>query len=68
MFGSQIASHGGITPVYTNIWLNLMNNMYEKLSAIPIARFQPIPPRFFLDDRATPIIVSMNAENGSENR
>lgn len=48
MFGSQIASHGGISPVYTNIWLNLMNRMYEKLRAMPIARFHPMPPSSFL--------------------
>lgn len=68
MFGSQIASHGGISPVYTNIWLNLMNRMYEKLRAMPIARFHPMPPLFFLEDKATPIMVNMNAEKGSEKR
>ena len=67
MFGSQMASHGGMTPVYTNIWLKRMKRIYEKLSAIPVARFHPIPPRFFLEERDTPMIVNMKAENGREN-
>ena len=37
--------------------------MYENASAMPIPMFHPIPPRVFREDRATPIMVRMMAED-----
>ena len=37
------------------------NRMYEKLSASPTPKCNPIPPFIFLDDRDTPIVVRINA-------
>ena len=54
-----------MVPAYTNIWLKRINRMYVKANPMPSPRFQPMPPLFFRDDRATPIIVRMNAEKGS---
>ena len=54
MFGSQRAIPGGRVSVWTNIWLNLRKRMYVNARAIPIPMFQPIPPLFFFDERATP--------------
>ena len=65
-FGIHRATTAGMAPVYTNIWLKRMNNIYVKLNAMPIPMFHPIPPLFFLDERVTPMMVRMNAENGIE--
>ena len=67
ILGIHRAINGGSTPPWTNIWLNLRKRIYVKARAIPIPIFHPIPPRLFLEDRATPIIVRMNAENGKAN-
>lgn len=66
--GSQRAIAGGRAPVWTNIWLKRRKRMYVKAKAIPIPMFQPIPPLLFFEDSATPMIVRMNAENGSARR
>ena len=67
-FGSQRATAGGNAPVCTNIWLNLRNRIYVNANAIPIPMFQPMPPRRFFEESATPMIVRMNAENGKAKR
>ena len=54
IFGSHRAMLGGRVPVWTNIWLNLRNRMYVNARAMPIPIFQPMPPRLFFDERATP--------------
>ena len=67
-FGNQRAMPGGNVPVCTNIWLKRRKRIYVNARAIPIPIFQPIPPRRFLEDKATPIIVRINAEKGRANR
>ena len=62
--GIHMAMKGGRTSVITNICEKRWKSIYEKAKAMPIARFQPMPPLFFLDDRATPIMVRMTADKG----
>ena len=68
ILGTQSAIPGGRKSVWTNISLNFRNRIYEKLSAIPMPMFQPIPPRLFFEESDTPIIVRMKAENGRAKR
>ena len=67
MFGNQSATAGERVSVCTNISLNLRKRMYVKAKAMPAPIFPPMPPLRFFDDRATPMMVRMKAENGRAN-
>jgi hypothetical protein len=68
MFGIHIASIGPRFPLRQNCEANCKKRIYEKLSIRPIPIFIPIPLRIFLDDRETPIRVSIKTAKGLANR
>ena len=68
MFGIHAAMTDGMLPLMENDVLNLEKSTYAALSAMPMPRFAPVPPRTFLAESDTPMSVRMNAANGLEKR
>ena len=56
-FGNQTATKGDIIPETENVVEKVEKRMYNALSATPIPRCKPIPPRTFRDESVTPIKV-----------
>ena len=66
-FGIQTAIKGETDDLLAKTPKILSIKIYPKANKIPIARLIPIPPRRFIDETATAIIVKMNAETGTLN-
>ena len=64
MLGIQTAKSGGILDFSAKTPKILSKKIKVKASPIPIARFIPIPPRRFIEETATAIIVRIKAETG----
>ena len=64
IFGNQTANKGGKLDFSANVPKILSKNTNEKATAIPMAKLNPIPPLLFIDETATAIIVSINADTG----
>ena len=64
ILGNQTANIGGILDFSANTPKILSKKTNAKASAIPIAKLVPIPPLRFIEETATAIIVSINAETG----
>lgn len=65
--GNQTAKNGGILDFSANTPNILSKKTKAKANAIPMARFIPIPPRRFIDDTETAIIVRIKADTGTLN-
>jgi len=63
-FGNQTAIKGGKVDFSAKVPKILSKNTNEKAIAIPIAKFNPIPPLRFIEETATAIIVRINADTG----
>ena len=64
MFGNQTANNGGILDFSAIVPKILSKKIYVNASTIPIARFTPIPPRRFIEETETAIIVKIKAVTG----
>ena len=64
IFGVQTANNGGAVEASASTPKTLSKNTKPKARIIPIARFIPIPPRRFMEETETAIIVKINAETG----
>ena len=64
VFGIQTAINGEKEDFSAMVPKTLSKNIKVKAITIPIARFTPIPPRLFIAETATAIIVKINAETG----
>ena len=65
ILGNHTANMGGILDFSANTPKILSKNTKANASAIPMAKFVPIPPLRFIEDTATAIIVRINAETGT---
>ena len=63
ILGIHTATTGGVFPFTAKVEDTVWKTMYPKLSAIPIPKFNPIPPLTFFAERATPMSVNINAAN-----
>ena len=63
--GIHTAISGGIADSSAKTPKILSKNMKANASRIPMARLIPIPPRRFMEETATAIIVKINAEIGT---
>ena len=63
MFGIHTAMIGGMFPLTANVDDNFWNKIYEKLSASPIPKYNPMPPLTFRYESETPMAVRINAAN-----
>ena len=63
IFGSHTAAMGVILPLTAKVDEMVWNTMYPKLMAIPIPRFNPMPPLTFFAESERPISVSIKAAN-----
>ena len=64
IFGNQTANKGEIADFSARVPKILSKKTKANARAIPMARLSPIPPLRFIEDTATAIIVSINAETG----
>ena len=64
IFGNQTAKKGGKLDISAKVPKILSKKTNEKATAIPMAKFIPIPPLRFIEETATAIIVSINADTG----
>ena len=64
IFGNQTAIIGFIVDFSAKAPKILSKKTKAKAIAIPIAKLIPIPPRRFIEDTASAIIVRINAETG----
>ena len=64
IFGSQTANKGLKSDCEASVPKILSKKTNTIAILIPIARFTPIPPRRFLEDTATAIIVKMKTDTG----
>ena len=62
--GIQTDIMGGILDFSANTPKILSKNTNEKANKIPMAKFIPIPPRRFIEETATAIMVRIKAEMG----
>ena len=62
--GIQTAKSGGILDFSAKTPNILSKKIKVKARQIPMARFIPIPPRRFIEETATAIMVKINAETG----
>ena len=65
ILGIQTAIIGGIVDDSAITPKIFSKNTKENDKRIPIAKFIPIPPRRFIEETATAIIVNINAETGT---
>jgi hypothetical protein len=54
---------GGKLAFIANVDDTVCNMIYPKLKAMPIPRYNPIPPFLFRDDSDNPIVVRMKEAN-----
>ena len=66
MLGIHIANKGEITWFEETTFNTSNEKMNAKAMAIPMARFSPIPPRFFCEDRERARKVRMNIDTGMD--
>ena len=64
MLGIQTAIMGATLDFAANTPKTLSIKTKAKASKIPMVKFIPIPPRRFMEDTATAIIVKINADTG----
>jgi hypothetical protein len=64
ILGIQTAINGGAEDFSANTPKTLSRKTKAKAKIIPIAKLVPIPPRRFIDETATAIIVRIKAETG----
>jgi hypothetical protein len=64
VFGIQTAIKAGMLDFSAKTPKILSKNTKAKASKIPRAKFIPIPPRRFIEETATAIMVRINAETG----
>ena len=50
---------GESVPLVVEALNTFINSINENAKPIPTAKFKPVPPRFFLHDNVTPIIVNI---------
>ena len=66
ILGSQTASKMGMALLTAKVVDMVVKITKRELNPRPIPRFNPIPPRIFLDDNETPIRVIINTESGKK--
>ena len=64
MLGIQTANNGGAVDFSASTPKTLSKNTNAKAKTIPMAKFVPIPPRRFMEETDTAIIVKIKAETG----
>jgi hypothetical protein len=64
ILGSHTAMKGESVPLTEKVVDSVENKIYIELSANPIPKLSPIPPRTFRDESETPIKVMIKAANG----
>ena len=64
MFGNHTAINGEKVDCSAIVPKTLSKKIKIKARVIPTARFTPIPPRRFLEETATAIIVRIKADTG----
>ncbi len=61
---SHTTTQGSKSACTAKVPKTLSIKIEPKVKAIPSVKLIPIPPRLFIEDTATPIIVSINTEIG----
>ena len=64
IFGVHTAKRGGTVAFSASTPKTLSKKINANANIIPIAKLVPIPPRLFIEETATAIMVKIKAETG----